>query len=101
MTAKKKQQKNQSGEKLPEPSSTAYHIPVLLQEVLEYMNIREGGTYVDCTFGGGGHSRAILEKMGPDGRLIAFDQDEDARQNLPDDARILFVPQNFRHLLRF
>src|SRR6185436_11803369 len=57
--------------------------------------------YVDCTFGGGGHSKAILEKLGTGGKLGAFDQDEDAIKNLPADERILFVPQNFRHLLRF
>jgi 16S rRNA (cytosine1402-N4)-methyltransferase len=57
--------------------------------------------YVDCTFGGGGHSKAILEKLGPHGKLIAFDQDEDARKNLPADHRLLFVPENFRHVQRF
>lgn len=56
---------------------------------------------MDCTFGGGGHSKAILEKLGPHGRLIAFDQDEDARKNLPADDRLLFVPENFRHVQRF
>jgi 16S rRNA (cytosine1402-N4)-methyltransferase len=78
-----------------------YHIPVLLSEATEGLNIRPDGVYVDCTFGGGGHSGAILEKLGPDGKLIAFDQDEDARKNLPDDKRITFVPHNFRHLQRF
>lgn len=79
----------------------AYHIPVLLTECLEALQIDQAGTYVDCTFGGGGHSRAILGKLGPDGRLVAFDQDADAAQNLPDDPRVLFVPHNFRHLQRF
>lgn len=79
----------------------AYHIPVLLTECLDALQIDPAGTYVDCTFGGGGHSRAILEKLGPDGRLVAFDQDADAAQNLPDDPRVLFVPHNFRHLQRF
>lgn len=79
----------------------AYHIPVLLTECLEALQIDPAGTYVDCTFGGGGHSRAILGKLGPDGRLVAFDQDADAAQNLPDDPRVLFVPHNFRHLQRF
>lgn len=79
----------------------AYHIPVLLTECLEALQIDPAGTYVDCTFGGGGHSRAILGKLGPDGRLLAFDQDADAAQNLPDDPRVLFVPHNFRHLQRF
>ena len=80
---------------------SAYHIPVLLREVIEALNIRPDGVYVDCTFGGGGHSKAILEKLGPHGRLIAFDQDEDARKNLPADDRLLFVPENFRHVQRF
>lgn len=78
-----------------------YHVPVLLQEVLELLQVQPGGIYVDCTYGGGGHSRAILEKAGPSARLIAFDQDADARQNLPVDERIIFVPSNFRHLQRF
>ena len=80
---------------------SAYHIPVLLREVIDALNIRPDGVYVDCTFGGGGHSNAILEKLGPAGRLIAFDQDEDARKNLPHDNRLLFVPENFRHVQRF
>lgn len=78
-----------------------YHVPVLLDEALEGLAIRPDGTYVDCTFGGGGHSRAILGRLGPEGRLIAFDQDDDAASNLPADERVLFVPQNFRHLSRF
>ncbi|WP_290795619.1 16S rRNA (cytosine(1402)-N(4))-methyltransferase RsmH [Flavihumibacter sp. UBA7668] len=78
-----------------------YHIPVLLQESLDALKIEPAGIYVDCTFGGGGHSRAILEKLGEKGRLIAFDQDADAKQNLPDDPRVLFLPHNFRHLNRF
>ncbi|SHF57620.1 16S rRNA (cytosine(1402)-N(4))-methyltransferase RsmH [Flavisolibacter ginsengisoli] len=79
----------------------AYHIPVLLDEVIENLNIKPNGIYVDCTFGGGGHSRMILEKLGENGRLVAFDQDADARKNVPADDRVLFVPQNFRHLQRF
>jgi 16S rRNA (cytosine1402-N4)-methyltransferase len=79
----------------------AYHIPVLLDEVIENLNIKPNGIYVDCTLGGGGHSRMILEKLGKDGRLVAFDQDADARKNVPEDDRVLFVPQNFRHLQRF
>jgi 16S rRNA (cytosine1402-N4)-methyltransferase len=86
----------------PANSTTAeYHIPVLLQETIEGLSIQPGGTYVDCTFGGGGHSRAILEKLDKHGRLIAFDQDEDAKVNLPDDERVLFIPHNFRHISRF
>jgi 16S rRNA (cytosine1402-N4)-methyltransferase len=79
----------------------AYHLPVLLEETLDHLRIRPGGRYVDCTFGGGGHSRGILERLGPTGRLFAFDQDKDARVNLPDDKRIQFLPHNFRHLERF
>lgn len=82
-------------------SDSGYHIPVMLKEVTEGLNIIPGGIYVDCTFGGGGHSRAILERLSSSGRLIAFDQDPDARRNIPDDPRVLFVPQNFRYLQRF
>ena len=78
-----------------------YHIPVLLSEVLENLNIRPDGIYVDCTFGGGGHGKAILQSLNEKGRLIAFDQDEDAKRNLPDDKRVLFIPNNFRYLQRF
>ncbi len=79
----------------------SYHIPVLLHEAVDALNIRPDGMYVDCTFGGGGHSKAILEKLGAKGKLIVFDQDEDARRNVPGDPRIIFVPHNFRHLSRF
>ena len=78
-----------------------YHTPVLLQETIAALNIVPNGIYVDCTFGGGGHSKAVLEQLGNDGKLIAFDQDEDARRNIPKDPRIIFVPHNFRHLQRF
>jgi 16S rRNA (cytosine1402-N4)-methyltransferase len=81
--------------------SAGYHVPVLLNEVIEHLSIKPGGVYVDCTFGGGGHSRAILEKLDASGKLVAFDQDEDAKRNLPDDKRVLFVPHNFRHVKRF
>ena len=81
--------------------NTLYHIPVLYHETLDALSIKPDGVYVDCTFGGGGHSKGILEKLGPKGRLIAFDQDADAQQNVPADKRVLFVPQNFRHLQRF
>lgn len=77
-----------------------YHVPVLLKEAVEGLAIRKDGIYVDCTFGGGGHSREILTHLGPQGKLIAFDQDEAAKRNLPDDTRIVFVPFNFRHLSR-
>lgn len=79
---------------------SVYHVPVLLQEVVESLQVREDGVYVDTTFGGGGHSKAILAKLGPSGKLIVFDQDAAAQQNVPDDDRILFVPHNFRHLQR-
>ena len=79
----------------------AYHIPILFNEAIERLSVKENGVYVDCTFGGGGHSKGILEKLGKHGKLIAFDQDEDARQNIPGDERVLFIPQNFRHLQRF
>ena len=78
----------------------AYHLPVLFQESLDALAIRPDGAYVDCTFGGGGHSRGILGRLGPGGRLFAFDQDSDARRNLPQDPRITFLPHNFRHLTR-
>jgi 16S rRNA (cytosine1402-N4)-methyltransferase len=78
-----------------------YHTPVLLKECIEGLNIKPTGTYVDCTFGGGGHSLAILKNLDEKGRLIAFDQDADAERNLPEDDRVTFIPQNFRHLQRF
>src|SRR4026209_2128834 len=83
---------------IPDPD---YHTSVLLKEAVDALMIQPNGIYVDCTFGGGGHSKAILEKLGNDGKLIAFDQDEDARKNIPKDPRIIFVPHNFRHLQRF
>ena len=75
-----------------------YHIPVLLEPAIELLGLRPGGTYVDLTFGGGGHSRRILEALGPEGRLYAFDQDSDTRGNCPDDARFHYVESNFRFL---
>lgn len=78
-----------------------YHIPVLLAESIEGMNLHNGGIYADLTFGGGGHSRGILNQMGPDSRLFGFDQDEDAEQNIPDDPRFTFVRSNFRYLHNF
>lgn len=68
---------------------------------LDALNIRPEGTYVDVTFGGGGHSRLILSQLGPQGRLIAFDQDADAANNIPDDPRFTFVSANFSHIRRF
>ncbi len=78
-----------------------YHTPVLLNECIDGLNIQPNGVYVDCTFGGGGHSLAILQQLNEKGKLIVFDQDEDARKNLPNDERVVFIPQNFRHLQRF
>jgi 16S rRNA (cytosine1402-N4)-methyltransferase len=82
-------------------SDPVYHVPVLLKESIEGLYIDPSGVYVDCTFGGGGHSKAILENLNGSGRLIAFDQDDDAKRNLPKDDRLLFIPQNFRHINRF
>ncbi|NCU04462.1 MAG: 16S rRNA (cytosine(1402)-N(4))-methyltransferase RsmH, partial [Chitinophagaceae bacterium] len=78
-----------------------YHIPVMLHEAVDALNIQSNGVYVDCTFGGGGHSREILKRLGNDGKLVAFDQDPDAKRNLPNDERIVFVPHNFKHISRF
>lgn len=76
-----------------------YHIPVLLHESVDGLNIQPAGTYVDVTFGGGGHSREILRRLGDDGRLYSFDQDADAEQNVPEnDTRFTFVRSNFRYL---
>lgn len=75
-----------------------YHIPVLLTECIEGLNIKPDGTYVDATYGGGGHSSAILDRLGPNGRLVAFDQDEDALHNVKDDNRLFFINQNFEYL---
>ncbi|MDP4130544.1 MAG: 16S rRNA (cytosine(1402)-N(4))-methyltransferase RsmH [Bacteroidota bacterium] len=82
-------------------SSPAYHIPVLLSEAMDGLNIRANGIYVDCTFGGGGHSAEILSHLNKDGRLYAFDQDADAKRNALSDERFHFIPHNFRHLQRF
>lgn len=78
-----------------------YHVPVMLQECIEALNIKPNGTYVDVTFGGGGHSREIMKHLGANGRLLAFDQDADAQQNLIADDRFTFVDQNFRYLKNF
>jgi 16S rRNA (cytosine1402-N4)-methyltransferase len=78
-----------------------YHNPVLLSETVEGLNIKEDGIYVDVTFGGGGHSRKILESLGSKGRLIAFDQDKDALLNTIEDPRFLLINENFRYVKRF
>src|SRR5690606_22476955 len=85
----------------PGISNSTYHTPVMLYEAIDALQIKPNGIYVDCTFGGGGHAKIILERLNEDGRLIAFDQDAAAKNNIPDDDRVLFVPQNFRHLQRF
>ena len=78
-----------------------YHIPVLLDESINGMNLKPGGTYVDVTFGGGGHSKEILRRMDKDSRLFSFDQDEDAERNIVNDSRFTFVRSNFRYLHNF
>lgn len=77
---------------------SVYHTPVLLEESIELLDIKPDGCYVDLTFGGGGHSRRILQKLGEQGRLYGFDQDADARENCPDDPRFHFIASNFRFL---
>jgi len=78
-----------------------YHEPALLTEAIEGLNIKAGGTYVDATYGGGGHSRAILEKLNREGKLFAFDQDEDAAKNTIQDKRFTLIQSNFRFIKRF
>ncbi len=79
-------------------TATTYHVPVLLNESIDGLAIKPDGTYVDVTFGGGGHSREILRRLGPNGRLFSFDQDADAEKNIVDDSRFTFVHSNFRWL---
>lgn len=78
-----------------------YHIPALLDETIDALAIRPDGTYADATFGGGGHSRAILSRLGPDGHLYGFDRDRDAQANVPDDPRFTFVLSDFRYMANF
>ena len=80
---------------------TAYHIPVLLEESIDGMNLQPKGIYVDVTFGGGGHSKEILHRGDSSIRLFSFDQDEDAERNIVDDDRFTFVRSNFRYLYNF
>lgn len=77
---------------------TDYHSPVMLRECIEGLDIKPEGIYVDVTFGGGGHSREILKNLSAKGRLLAFDQDADAQNNIPKDDRLTFIDQNFRYL---
>lgn len=82
-------------------SEPNYHIPALLPQTIECLDIKPDGIYVDATFGGGGHSRAILERLGHEGKLFGFDQDEDAIANAPEDPRFTFVRSNFRFMRNF
>lgn len=81
-------------------TTNVYHTPVLLHDAVDGLNINPQGTYIDVTFGGGGHSKKILEQL-TTGKLYAFDQDPDARQNLPDHPNLVFIPSNFRYLQNF
>lgn len=78
-----------------------YHSPVLLHKSIDALEIKEDGVYVDVTFGGGGHSLEILNRLGSKGRLFAFDQDPDALENIIDDERFILIPENFRFISRF
>ena len=82
-------------------AGTVYHNPVLLSESVDGLKVRKEGTYVDATYGGGGHSKEILARLGAGGRLLAFDQDEDALGNALDDPRLTLIHANFRHVARF
>lgn len=75
-----------------------YHVPVMLNECLQGLHINPDGIYVDVTFGGGGHSGAILSRLSNKGKLVAFDQDEDAKKNIPEDKRLVFIDQNFEFI---
>ena len=88
-------------EEIMKEEETTYHVPVLLKESVDAMNISPDGTYVDVTFGGGGHSREILSRLGDGGRLLGFDQDEDAERNIVNDPHFTFVRSNFRYLHNF
>ena len=79
----------------------SYHNPVLLHESIDGLAIKENGVYVDVTFGGGGHSKEILNRLGKEGKLFAFDQDPDALENVIDDERFVLIPENFRYISRF
>jgi 16S rRNA (cytosine1402-N4)-methyltransferase len=82
-------------------TTEVYHLPVMLNECIQGLNIKEDGVYVDVTFGGGGHSKEILKNLGPKGKLFAFDQDADAVGNLPDDERLVFINHNFKYIKQF
>jgi 16S rRNA (cytosine1402-N4)-methyltransferase len=82
-------------------TDAVYHVPVMLEECLDGLNIKPNGVYADLTYGGGGHSKAILERLGETGKLLAFDQDDDALNNLPDDSRLVFCNHNFQYFKNF
>lgn len=82
-------------------TTEVYHLPVMLNECIQGLKIKEDGLYVDVTFGGGGHSKEILKHLGPKGKLYAFDQDLDALENLPDDDRLVFINHNFKYIKQF
>lgn len=96
-------QKSEAIVAMPEnlTQTPVYHIPALLNECMEGLDLKPDGTYVDVTFGGGGHSREILRRIGSNGHLYSFDQDEDAQRNIVDDDRFTFVYSNFRYLKNF
>lgn len=91
----------QKRDRIGAEGNRTYHVPVMLKEAVDSLSIKPDGVYVDCTYGGGGHSREILSKLNENGRLYAFDQDPDAKANLTADTRLVFIPHNFRHLARF
>ena len=89
------------GNSVPLQGLGVYHTPALLNETIDGLNIKPDGIYVDVTFGGGGHSKEILNKLGPKGKLLGFDQDEDAVKNIVEDSRFIFVQSNFLYLKNF
>ena len=93
--------KKEENKKSSQEEGGGYHTPVLLHESIEALAIKPDGIYVDATFGGGGHSRAIMAQLGKKGKLFAFDQDEDAQRSAIDDKRLQLIPANFRELKRF
>jgi 16S rRNA (cytosine1402-N4)-methyltransferase len=92
---------NENSEAQFPPAKEVYHVPVMLKEAVDALVTNPSGIYVDCTLGGGGHSREILGRLNSAGRLIVFDQDPQAKINVPADERVVFVPHNFRHIARF
>lgn len=95
------QSSNRSESNAQTCANQPYHIPALLRQTIDGLQIHPDGVYADATFGGGGHSRAILESLGSAGKLLGFDQDSDARRNAPEDGRFTFVLSNFRYMRNF